>query len=257
MTVALIVPYYEDPDRLEGILYNDCTFKYFDRVIIVDDASPKHPAKPIVDEHLEECCCNKKKLSLYRIKIDYGFNAHGARNLGACIASNCEWLLFMDVDQELTVEFCESLLEEMQNCNQREFVLCNLFGEDPGNIFACRRSQFFEAGGYDEELRGYHMGDKIFRERLDFLHKPKLMTTKLPTNRMGRKVLVDDNVTGTIYPNDQTVIQRGQHHIEPIITMINERNKDPKSWKNIPKISFDWEREIQYNCLMIYYGEFL
>lgn len=243
MTTALIIPYYEDPDRLEGILYNDCTFKYFDKVIIVDDASPNYPAKPIVKSHIEECCCNRKKLMLYRVEVDYGFNAHGARNLGAAVASGYDWLMFMDVDQELNEEFCQALHRDIAACQENEYIVCNLFGGDPGNIFCCRRKQFFEVGGYDEELRGYHMGDRLFRHRMDLTFKRNLMSTILPSNRMARKIIEDDDVTGTIYPDDKTVIQRGKRQVKHIIDMIHERNKDVKSWKNIPKLSFDWRRQ--------------
>lgn len=242
--VSLIVPYYEDPDRLEGILYNDCTFKYFDKVIIIDDASPNYPAKPIVQSHIEECCCNRKKVMLYRVAVDYGFNAHGARNLGASVASGHEWLMFMDVDQELTEDFCEALQKDIAASKEGEYVLCNLFGGDPGNIFACRRSDFFAAGGYDEELRGWHMGDKLFRDRLDQIASPKLMDTILPSNRMGRKIVIDNEVTGTEYPDDKTVKQRDQRGIEPMVDLVKSRNLDPKLWKNIEKITFDWRRQI-------------
>ena len=88
------------------------------------------------------------------------------------------------------------------------------------------------------------MGDKIFRERLDSLYNPQLMYTRFPSNRIGRRTIVDDTCMGTQYPDDYTVVQRDQKHIQDTLDMIHARNADPKSWKNIPKITFDWRREI-------------
>jgi hypothetical protein len=59
---------------------------------------------------------------------------------------------------------------------------------------------------------------------------------------MARKKYADDTITGTMYPDDRTVVERNVKHIKPILKMIEERNKDPKLWVKIPKICFDWEK---------------
>lgn len=236
--VSLVVPYYNESDRLEDFLCRTEALEFFDEVIVVDDGSQIHPAESVVSEYLQDY--PEGKISLYRIPVDYGFNAHGARNLATTKARN-EWLCFLDVDMCPTYEWCVEFHRELEQTDTDQYLLMNLFGDDPGNIFACRKSHFFSAGGYDEELRGYHMGDKLFRERLNVICSALMMEHKLPCNRMGRRIIIDDKITGTVYPDDRSVIQRDQKHIQPILEMIRERNKQPETWVDIPKIQFDWE----------------
>lgn len=242
ITVSLCVPYYEDPHRLYAFLHNEW-LSCFDEVIIVDDASTDFPALPIVENCISDgFIVGTNKISVYRIQEDYGFNAHGARNLAAQLAKN-EWLFFHDIDMIMDEDFIQELTDKVSR-PEGEFVVCRVFGGDPGNIFAVRKEDFFDAGGYDEELRGYHMGDKLFRARLEKICKPVLMDADLPCDRMGRSVRVDDQITGTMYPDDKTVVQRSQKHVQDILDMINKRNDTPQEWKNIPRIQFDWTREI-------------
>lgn len=238
-TVSLCIPYYEDPNRLRGILLNEC-LGWFDEVVIVDDGSTSYPAEPILKEFEEELPSN---LSAYAIQTDYGFNAHGARNLAATYSMS-DWLFFMDVDQELNADVFLELKHEIKKAKPKQFFLCNLFGDDPGNIFCVRAIDFWRAGGYDEELRGFHMGDKIFRERLDSFCEPILLKNILPCNRMGRTIRVDNTVLGTYYPDDRFVVQRSQNHIQEELDMIKERNKDPSRWESIPHLNFEWKKII-------------
>lgn len=237
--VTVIVPYYEDPARLENILQKPLLTR-FSEVIIVDDASNVAPALPIV---LDAFDCFGGNVRHFRVMVNYGFNAHGARNLGAQKA-NTKWLLFLDCDCEPTDEFIDALEKDIEDCDEHEFLLCNLMGGDPGNIFAVRRWDFWRAGGYDEELRGYHMGDKIFRSRLDSLATPRLMDTMLPINRKGRKIVTDDKVFLTEYPDDETVVQRSQKHIQSILKMIEKRNADESMWGSIPSVNFTYDEVV-------------
>ena len=238
--ISLCIPYYEDPNRLRSILMNDW-IELFDEVIIVDDGSVEYPAKPIIEEFEDEGIFWYANLSLYRVIHDLGFNAHGARNLAAKEATS-DWLFFMDVDMELTEGFCKELFERVENTPEGEFIVCRVLSQDCTNIFCVRSEDFWRAGGYDEETKGYHLGDKTFRERLDSFCKPVLTDTNLPCNRMARKKYADDTITGTMYPDDRTVVERNIKHIEPILKMIEERNKDSKLWVKIPNICFDWEK---------------
>lgn len=242
-TVSICIPYYEDPHRLYSVLHNEW-LSWFDEIIIVDDASSDFPAPPIVENAIsDELIIGADKISVYRIQEDYGFNAHGARNLAAQ-QSTSEWLFFLDVDLRLDEDFMAELAKLVDILGPQNYILCNLFGGDPGNIFCVRREDFQKAGGYDEELRGYHMGDKIFRERLDSFCLPHLMDAILPCDRMGRKVYEDDSITGTLYPDDHSVVQRKQIHIQDQLDMIEQRNQEPELWESIPKIQFEWDKVI-------------
>lgn len=238
--ISLCIPYYEDPNRLRGILMNDW-IELFDEVIIVDDGSVDYPAEPIIKEFEDEGIFWYTNLSLYRIDVDFGFNAHGARNLAAQEATG-DWLFFMDVDAELNEGFTKELLERVQSTPEGSFIVASLLGGDSGNAFCVRTEDFWRAGGYDEELRGYHMGDKIFRERLDQICTPELTENNLPCNRMGRTVYTDDTITGTYYPDDLSVVQRDQKHIKDILEMVWKRNKSQSEWASIPTINFDWRK---------------
>jgi glycosyltransferase involved in cell wall biosynthesis len=241
--ITLCVPYYNDPHRLREFLLNDYLC-IFDEVIIVDDASPDYPALPIIEDMRGECpWLDFDRFHLYRVQEDYGFNAHGARNLAAS-ESNCEWLFFVDVDMILDKKFLEGFFLQLFNTEDEQTLVCNVHGGDPSNIFAARKENFFLAGGYDEELRGYHMGDKLFRERLDLLAEPIMVEPELQCNRRGRKVVEDDNILGTLYPDDKTVIQRSMKHIQDTLDMIKERNKSIMDWNFIPIVQFDWKKEI-------------
>ena len=71
-----------------------------------------------------------------------------------------------------------------------------------------------------------------------------MVEPELQCNRRGRKVVEDDNILGTLYPDDKTVIQRSMKHIQDTLDMIKERNKSIMDWNFIPIVQFDWKKEI-------------
>ena len=239
--ISLCIPYYDDPERLHQLMLND-SLDYFHEVILVDDASQKFPAKPIVAEYPRD------NIILYRIHKDYGFNAHGARNLGASVATG-DWVFFIDMDQVLTPEFCESLIEQVSRTPKDHFVwVCeshntHVRGVNP-NTFCARITDFEKTGGYDEEIKGWHMGDRLFRERLDYFCKPDRAPYALGQNRVGRMMIEDGGVQHTLYPDDYTMITPPVSRIQHVVDMIEERNKHPEQWGEIANLTFDFSLEL-------------
>jgi hypothetical protein len=242
--ISVVTPYFDDPHRLEMTLENANVWKYFDAFYLIDDGSEKYPAAPICNEYLNECCCNRKKFYCYTIKHNLGFNAHGARNLGMALLKT-EWALLIDIDQELTEDFCVELIDIVKSAAEDEYIVLKMLGGDPGNLFAVRKRHFWEAGGYDEEFAGWHMGDRFFRERLDQVAKKIYLTKEIKTNRMGRKARAKSDTVKSWYPDDKTVVNPPQNeYFHKTLDMITERNKNRDSWKDIPVMNFEWRRSI-------------
>ena len=97
--VTVIIPYYEDAARLDTIM-NRPLLERFKEVIVIDDSSTNRTALPIVRDAVDDFGGNVR---LFRVMVNYGFNAHGCRNLGATEA-NTEWLLFLDADMKVNQE---------------------------------------------------------------------------------------------------------------------------------------------------------
>lgn len=245
MKVTVATPYYQDPNRLMRYLDNYNLWDCFEKCIIVDDGSQFGKATQIVEDYLDEVPEHRGRISVFTITEDLGFNAHGARNL-AMKHVETDWALLIDIDQVLTDGFCDAFYRTLNEVNSDEYIVLNLFGGDPGNIFACRTEDYWKAGGYDEEFVGIHAGDRFFRNRLDSFLKPVMMKTKIGNNRAGRKVIESPSVYITTYPDDKTCLHppKDRQGFGGIIKLVEERNRRPETWKDIPIINFRWRQDI-------------
>ena len=169
-TVKLIYPYYENPGMLERQVQNWNRYagelRANVQIVLVDDGSPKNPALPIFKE------CKIPKV-LYRVKENIPWNQHGARNLGAKVASKEDvWLFMSDMDIILTAETAFSLFEKKLSgahhyTMERTFAPTFTERKYHCNTFLVRRAVYWQVNGYDEDYCGTYGGDGAFLRQID------------------------------------------------------------------------------------------
>lgn len=250
--ISIVCPYYEDARRLFDFIWNENNFEYFDEIIIVDDGSYDNPAKETLVDFILDNPEYRDRLRLFRIPVDYGFNAHGARNLGMRFARN-EWCTMLDIDNEITKEFCEQLHRSIESCPQDSFLVHNIDrtpNKDTLNHFTIRNWQFWRVKGYDEECMGIHYGDRIFRYRLDGLYRPIMMPPPyLIMNRPMHRYVYDENCKKVVYHKDNTMTHPPERYRIVWEKYMYERNEDRTRWWEIEKVQakFMWY-EVDLEC---------
>jgi len=195
--LRLVYPYYDNPQMLRRQVRNWNTYapELADRVeiVLVDDASPQHPALPIFGE----CRVHKK---LLRVDRDIAWHQHAARNIGAHEVGEDEaWMFMSDMDillppLALRRLLAKTLIADRHYGLQRVFLprsFDRLFGDSssgvldamlhrPGlialrnrfasrphcNSFLVRRDRYWKINGYDEDFVGTYGGDGLFIDQL-------------------------------------------------------------------------------------------
>lgn len=169
--LTLGTTYYNCPELIESFLENHK--EHFDEIIIVDDGS-NIPAEKFIKD--------RKKIKLYRVPIDYGFNSHGCRNLIMKEASN-DWVVLLDIDRQfLDTEFAVNTFRT-KKLNKNTLYLFEMFGNQDSlknlhcsvNDFLIHKEHFWSAGGYDEELIGSRTGDRQYRKQLEHFGNEKML----------------------------------------------------------------------------------
>ena len=105
--VTLILPYYRQPRMLAAQLAEWEEFPLGIEFVIVDDGSPE-PAYDVVKWHSSDAL--RDRLKLYRIDVDVPWNRGCARNLGARIAADTDWIVHMDTDHILPAPAAVALM---------------------------------------------------------------------------------------------------------------------------------------------------
>jgi len=214
--------YYNNPDYLKRFV--DRNLPYVDEMIIVDDGS----TLPITD-YLSP----NKKLRLFRVLKDYGFNSHGCRNLIMKQSTN-DWVILMDIDREFI--FLDDAYATLYHTKLRKdiryrFMAHGSMKETHGSVndYLIHKEHFFKAGGYDEEIIGQRWGDReFFKQLLHFGYEKYLYGVDMLLTRHS------SSTVGGLAKSKLDIKTNPKHQ-----RLINQRIKKPDP--NKPILTFEWE----------------
>lgn len=182
-------------------------------IVIVDDGSPE----PAIDE-VSAVPDVGIPISVYRVLEDRPWHQHGARNLGAYVASG-DWLLLTDMDHVIPADTLLDVLAQIETAGKKTvftFARRDAPTDDPAwrsdgwscmahtlndrgelkphvNSYALRRKFYWQVGGYDESYCGVYGTDRLFRDRL--FKRAQRVDLALPLIRVGREVIPDASTT--------------------------------------------------------------
>ncbi len=195
--ITLVLPYYDNPTMLARQEEYWMAFPEELRrrlhVIVVDDASPRFPARPQLGART-----GVASFALYRTGQDVRWNWIFCRNLGMSVAPT-KWVLLTDIDHLLPQATLRHLLQgEFRPDVAYRFSRVDAPDLTPykphPNTWFLHRKLFDTVGGYDERFSGFYGTDGDFRRRMqETAHKivilPELMI------RVPREVVADASTT--------------------------------------------------------------
>lgn len=199
--LTLIYPYYNNAGMLAAQIRNWNGYPVSVReqieIIVVDDCSPREPAKRVFDKHVLNCAHR-----LYRINKDVRWNWIAARNLGAKEAKD-GWLFMTDMDHMLTAANVKPIMymifagrldmSTYYTFERRDAPNLTEYKMHP-NTYLIHRKLFWRNGGYDEEFSGYYGTDGYYRKLLDRVSDECLLEG-LYVVRYPREVIRDASTT--------------------------------------------------------------
>ncbi len=229
MNITLGTTYYNNPNDIIKFIENHVD--YVDELIIVDDGSSS-------EFTITNFVRPNKKIKLYRVKKDYGFNSHGCRNL-IMKQSDSEFVILLDSDRMLNnAEYA------IRSIKSRKLKLDTLYRftahsgqlgvntHESVNDFLISKTHFFSAGGYDEEIIGSRDGDRQFFKQLLFFGKERLLhDIDLILLRKPSVILNNNNL---VSKNDIKVANNKGYSV------VLARMKCPEP--NKPILTFEWEQ---------------
>jgi hypothetical protein len=195
--LTVIMAYYENPTMLAKQLTNfakmDDDIRKRLTYIVVDDCSPRHPAKLMCGGPVS----NYFNLKLFRMLQDVPWNQDACRNLAVSQADD-QWLLITDMDHLPP----EPTIRKIMSSKLRPDTFYSLQrvsapGLEPykphPNSYVVTRAVYGMAGGYDERWAGLYGTDGMFRNRLEAVARWHLFDA--PLIRYGREVIGDASTT--------------------------------------------------------------
>lgn len=166
--LTLIYPYYENPGMLHVQLayWYSYPADFWKRlgIIIIDDGSPRNPAKPILQGV-------PFPISLYKVEENIPWNQHGARNLGAWVMPP-GWGLWTDIDMVFPLQDMRKILDLDVDKNKYYTFERVKMPERSSYKYHCNtvmltKDAYWAVGGYDERFCGTYGGDGPFKHALD------------------------------------------------------------------------------------------
>ena len=248
--ISCNITYYNEPHFLLW-WYNTFKTLYEEGVDIelniADDGSMKHSAESFFDKKAP-----MPNMRLFRVVEDIGFNSHGARNL-LMKETRTEWNMLSDIDRRYPMDTLKGIvakepLGKLKKGVYYPFLRIRREKEQSVNEYIVSKTDFWRAGGYDEEFVNIHWGDRVFIDCLARITRKAIVPEwKVKYVRGARKVTYADEVTITQYPDDKTLIHpNGDWSIREkrmaLIKMVKERSLTPEGRQSKKVINFEWTR---------------
>lgn len=202
---TLVLPYYENPTMLARQLESLAALPEEVRgalhLIVVDDGSPKHPAKEIATRSslgLTPQLGGLASFQLFRVEVDVRWNWLTCRNIGAHHAKT-DWLLFTDIDHLLPEETAR-FIQDKKLDPARSYRFSRVDAPDltpykpHPNSWLMTGERFAKIGGYDERFSGFYGTDGEFRDRVKLNSKEIVMLDAVLV-RVPREVIPDASTT--------------------------------------------------------------
>lgn len=248
--ISINVTYYNEPHFLRWwyethnrILDLGCDYI----LNIGDDGSQSKPAVDFFEKNLPNT-----RTRLFRVKEDIGFNSHGTRNL-LMQQTTTEWNLMTDIDRRFPDATLISIVEKQETLRRgRYYSFWEMIQSSPDrfsvNEYLVHKKDFWETGGYDEEFVNIHFGDRYFLDTLrQVARREKVPEWQVKYIRGARTVIWSDDISQTIYPDDNTLIHPNsvwgnQEKRFALKEFVQQRNKTPEGRKSKKVINFEWER---------------
>lgn len=205
--LTLVMPFYDNGSMLslqyEGWRKWPESIKSRFRVVVVDDGSENAPAGAVARPG------GIPAVEIYRVCVNIPWHQHGARNLGAHVASD-GWLLMTDMDHVLTPCAAGQIFDRMDGgkLDPATVYMLDRVEADTGkptldrfdnakphpNSFVMTRDMYWRVGGYDEDLTGVYGTDRYFRDRV--FRTARRGHLSIPLVRYWRDIVPDASTNG-------------------------------------------------------------
>lgn len=196
--ITLVMAYYENPNMLQWhwdeFAKMDPALLEHIRVVIVDDGSPTHRARPPAFEVRSTL----PLIQIYRMIKDIRWNQDACRNAGVAHAET-DWVLLTDMDHMVEqITWAYLVNRQWDTGTAYKFARVSApamqsYKPHPNSWFMTRKL-FDAVGGYDERFAGLYGTDGDFRDRV-YASAREVIQLKQSIVRIPREVMPDASTT--------------------------------------------------------------